>query len=255
MKKSVLITLMTGALACAAGWVHAQEDLTYVAVEPCRVADTRQSALGVLKADTFRNFKVSGSSGALAVQGGAVDCPNPKDGEQPVAVSAYILAVPAESSSDKGVLTAYPSDQSPPPPGAGSTVNFALGQTIGNTTNATICSSGDCPSDGELAVLARKTDEHVVIDIQGYFYRQTVAGYVSVQDNFAVANSNSFFVTLDCPSGRTVIGGGAALVDSGWFLQSSAPQDDGSGWFVRYRTTGASFSAAGTIWAICAAVD
>lgn len=255
MKKSVLITLMAGTLAGAAGWAHAQEDLTYVAVEPCRIADTRQSALGVLKADTFRNFKVSGSSGDLAVQGGTVDCPNPKEGKQPVAVSAYILAVPAESSSDKGVLTAYPSDQSPPPPGAGSTVNFALDQTIGNTTNATICSSGDCPSDGELAVLARKTDEHVVIDIQGYFYRQTVPGYVRVQDNFAIANSNGFLVTLDCPPGRKVLGGGSALVDSSWFLQSSAPQEDGSGWLVRYQTTGLNFSAAGTIWAICATVD
>lgn len=254
MKKSAL-TLAFSLFAGAPGWALAQDDLTYVAVEPCRVADTRQSALGVIRADTSRNFKVSGSSGDLAAQGGSVGCPNPKEGRRPVAVSAYILAIPAESSSDKGVLTAYPSDETPPPPGAGSTVNFALGQTIGNTTNATICSSGDCPSDGELAVLARKTDEHVVIDIQGYFYQQAVPGYLRVQDTFAVANSNGFIVTLDCPPDRKVLGGGAALADPGWFLQSSAPQDDGSGWLVRYRTTGSSFSAAGTIWAICATVE
>jgi len=234
------------------GVVHAQDELVYVAVEPCRVADTRQSAMGVIGADTARNFKVSGSSGDLAVQGGEVDCPNPKGSEQPVAVSAYILAVPADSSSDKGVLTAYPSNEPPPPPGAGSTVNFDLGQTIGNTTNATICTGGSCPSDGELAVLARKTDEHVVIDIQGYFYRQSVAGYQIVQDDFAVAESTGFVVSLDCPGGKKALGGGASLVNSGWFMHGSYPKQDGAGWQVSYRSAGNNFSAAGTIWVVCA---
>jgi hypothetical protein len=96
---------------------------------------------------------------------------NPKGVEKPVAISAYIIAVPANSSTAKGILTAYPSNKPPPPPGAGSTVNFGVDQTIGNTTNATICADGNaCPSDGELAILARITDEHVVVDVQGYYY-------------------------------------------------------------------------------------
>jgi len=252
MKKYLMPTLAYVVLAAGPDVVQAQDELVYVAVEPCRVADTRQSAMGVIRADTARNFKVSGSSGDLAVQGGEVNCPNPKGGVQPVAVSAYILAVPADSSSDKGVLTAYPSNQPPPPPGAGSTVNFDLGKTIGNTTNATVCAEGDCPSDGELAVLARKTDEHVVIDIQGYFYPQQVRGYQIVQDSFAVANSNGFIASLDCPAGKKALGGGGSLLDSGWFLHGSYPKSDGSGWRVSYRTGGSTFSAAGTIWAICA---
>lgn len=255
MKKLALLSITSCVLAYAPGMAQAQDDLIYVAVEPCRIADTRRAAMGVLRADTSRNFKVTGSSGDLAVQGGEVDCSNPKDGQQPVAVSAYILAVPAGSSSDKGVLSAYPSDQPAPPPGSGSTVNFALGQTIGNTTNATVCSGDNCPPDGELAVLARKTDEHVVIDIQGYFYRQAVSGYQIVQDNFVVANSSGFTVSINCPSGKRTVGGGANLVDSTWFLQSSAPQNGGAGWLVRYQTTGATFSAAGTVYAICANVN
>jgi len=255
MKKALTLTIVSLALVASSAFVYAQEELVYVAVEPCRVADTRQSAMGVIRADTSRNFHVSGSSGDLAAQGGEVDCPNPRDGELPVAVSAYILAVPASSSSDKGVLSAYPSDEPPPPTGSGSTVNFDLGQTIGNTTNATVCSGGDCPSDGQLAVLARKTDEHVVIDIQGYFYRESVPGYQVVEDSFAVANSDGFIATLDCPAGKKVLGGGGTLLDGSWFMQGSYPKADGSGWRVRYRTSGATFSAAVTVWAVCASVN
>lgn len=252
MKISAVLTMAACMLAAS---VHAQEELVYVAVEPCRVADTRQAALGVVRADTVRNFKVYGSSGDLAAQGSQVNCPNPRPGENPVAVSAYVLAVPASSSSDKGVLSVYPSNQPQPPPGSGSTVNFDLGQTIGNTTIATICSGGNCPSDGQMAVLARKTDEHVVIDIQGYFYPQSVAGYQVLQDSFAVANSNGFVATIGCPAGKRALGGGSTLVDGTWFLQSSAPQGGGAGWQVRYRTSGATFSAAGTLYVICADVD
>lgn len=252
MKKPVLLTVAACLLASG---VNAQEELVYVAVEPCRIADTRQAALGAVRADTVRNFRVYGSSGELATQGGQVNCPNPKSGEDPVAISAYVLAVPAGSSSDKGVLSAYPSNQSQPPPGSGSTVNFDLGQTVGNTTITTVCSGGNCPSDGQLAVLARKTDEHVVIDIQGYFYPQSVAGYQIVQDSFAVANSNGFVATIGCPAGKRALGGGSTLVDGTWFLQSSAPQGGGTGWQVRYRTSGATFSAAGTLYVICGDVD
>jgi hypothetical protein len=139
-------------------------------VEPCRIADTRKSSVGVVRGDTFRNFVIAGSSNNLAAQGGTVNCLNPKGAVQPVAVSAYILAVPASSSSSRGVLTAYPSDLPPPAAGSGSTVNFDKDQVIGNTTNVTVCADGSCPSDGELAILSRNTDEHVVVDIQGYYY-------------------------------------------------------------------------------------
>ena len=151
--------------------VHAQDDLVYVAVEPCRIVDTRNAG-GVITANNFRNFRVSGTLGQLAVQGGTADCLDPKAGTgiKPLAIAAYVLAVPAVGSGS-GVLTAYPSDQLPPPVGSGSTVNFAAQQIIGNTTNITLCNpTGSCPTDGEFAILARNTNQHVVIDVQGYFY-------------------------------------------------------------------------------------
>ena len=172
MRKSTLVTLLMIILGTTVlASVQAQEELVYVAVQPCRIVDTREAG-GAITANTFRNFLVSGTVGELAVQGGTSDCLDPKagSGQEPLAISAYVIAVPAAGSGG-GVLTAYPSDQLPPPVGTGSTVNFAAGQVIGNTTNITLCDpAGSCPADGEFAILARSTDQHVVIDVQGYYY-------------------------------------------------------------------------------------
>ena len=172
MNKSTLLTLLMIILGTTVlAPVQAQDELVYVAVEPCRIVDTREAG-GVITANNFRNFRVSGTLGELAVQGGTTNCLDPKagTGQKPLAISAYVLAVPAPGSIN-GVLTAYPSNLPPPPAGSGSTVNFAAGQVIGNTTNITLCNpAGSCPADGEFAILARNTPQHVVIDVQGYFY-------------------------------------------------------------------------------------
>ena len=163
--------------------VPAEDNLIYVAVNPCRIVDTR-NAVGAIPANNFRNFRVSGTTGELAVQGGETDCLAPKagTGQNPVAISAYVIAVPTGESTG-GVLTAYPSDQLPPPVGAGSTVNFVAGQAIGNTTNITLCDpAGSCPTDGEFAILARSSNQHVVIAVQGYFYPME-GGVVYVKSN------------------------------------------------------------------------
>ena len=256
MKKLTLVmlaaTLNTAGLSAA----QAQDELIYVAVEPCRIGDTRKSSLGVIRANTFRDFRIAGTSEDLAAQGGTVDCLNPREGERPVAIAAYVIAVPAESSVSKGVLTAYPSDQAPPAAGAGSTVNFARDQVIGNTTITTVCSGGECPPGGEFAVLARNTDEHVVIDVQGYFYPQKAApGYVRVQAPFAVANRDSVTAEAVCPAGKKVLGGGGNVVDPTWFMGGSYPVPDGTAWRASFGSSGATFSVAGNVWAICATVD
>ena len=252
------VLLLSGAILAATDFspAQAQDELIYVAVEPCRVVDTRKSAVGVINANTSRNFLVAGTAEAMAVQGGKADCLNPKGTEPPVAISAYIIAVPADSSTSQGVLTAYPSDLPPPPVGTGATVNFAKDQTIGNTTNVKVCDDGDCPFDGELAILARNTDEHVIVDVQGYFYPQTsIPGYVLVEARFSTAGSNTALAEALCPSGKKVLGGGGSLNVSSWFLDGSYPRSDGLGWRVRYKTSGQTFSASGSVWAVCATVN
>ncbi len=256
MKKLAPIALATLLTAPLAANLQAEDDLVYVAVDPCRVADTRKTGAGPIKAGAARNFRVSGTANQLASQGGQVECPNPREGERPVAVAAYILAVPANTSNSQGVLSAYPSDQPPPPAGSGSTVNFDLDQVIGNTTITTLCSTDNCPGGAEMAVLARVTNEHVVIDVQGYFYPQKAApGYVIVEAPFAVGNRDSVLVQATCPDGKKVLGGGGNLVDSTWFMERSYPLPDGSAWRVGFKSSGQTFSAAGAAYAICASVD
>ena len=158
---------MTSIPAQAAG-----EDLIYVAVEPCRLVDTRKTS--VMFNGVPRNFQVSGAN--LSGQGGdPAGCPNPKPGVEPLAVSAYIVAVPTASSVG-GWLTAFPSDQTPPTSNSVATVNYAKGQVIGNTTNATLCPDPALCQGGPLGLVSFSSQQQIVVDVQGYFYPSGGAG-------------------------------------------------------------------------------
>lgn len=233
MKSSILSSLfmiMLGATAIAPA--HAQDDLVYVAVDPCRIVDTRNAG-GDISTNNFRNFQVSGTVGELAVQGGNSDCLDPKatTGQKPLAVSAYVLAVPA-SGSGSGVLTAYPSDQLPPPVGAGSTVNFAAQQIIGNTTNITLCDPAGCPTDGEFAILSRNTSQHVVIDVQGYFYPMNMqSSSVSEFIGFTTATFDGAQGVATYTGACGVDYAGSHMCTSEEFLNSKTfPATSGNGW-------------------------
>jgi len=171
LKKALVSLSTTILLATSSIPAQAQENLIYVPVSPCRIVDTRpgQGGEGAISAGTSRRFLVSG---AVSSQGGtSAGCPAPRPGS-PLAVSAYVTAVPL-SGSIAGALAAFPSDESAPAAGEGATVNFAAGQVIGNTTNITLCEPDTCPTTGdtgEFAVLARNSIQHVVVDVQGYFY-------------------------------------------------------------------------------------
>jgi hypothetical protein len=96
----------------------------------------------------------------------------------------------------------------------------------------------------------------VVVDVQGYFYPPTVLpGYVIGRASFATANNDSLRAEAVCPDGKKVLGGGGSLNASSWVLDSSNPRTDGRGWQVVYKSTGATFSASGFVWAVCAAVN
>jgi hypothetical protein len=147
------------------------DNLVYVAVEPCRLADTRTSegGTGPIGINSFKYFQVYGSD--LSGQGGnAGGCAHPRAGTgvEPLAISAYVVAVPTPISGP-GNLTAYPSDQSPPS-NTIATVNWGAGQVIGNTTNVKLCQPGSCPSGGQMAIIAFSSEQNVVIDVQGYYY-------------------------------------------------------------------------------------
>jgi hypothetical protein len=245
MKNIISLSTSTILLTGFIGYTQAEVDLIYVAVDPCRIVDTRQASEGVIGADTFRNFLVAGTAEELAVQGGIVDCQNPKEDESPVAISAYILAVPAESSSGQGVLTAYPSDLPPPPTGSASTVNFGEGQVIGNTTSVTVCADRDCPDSGELAILARKTDEHVVVDVQGYFYPAPEAPVISTEifTDVLELDDPEFGVgkhswEMECGPRQVILTGGYSQTENSADVYGSAPVTDDSWKFYWEYTSG-----------------
>lgn len=236
--------------------LYADNDLVYVAVEPCRIADTRKSVQGEIVRNGARQFLVSGSEDELSGQGGQ-DCPHPKadEGVEPVAIAAYYVAVPAPSSSGAGIITAYPSDKPKPAPGTGATLNFDFGQILGNTSITTLCDANakDCPNGGPLAIMVRDTAEHVVVDVQGYFYPQTaLPGYVIVEETEFTVNSLQLTVSVNCPDGKTVVSGGGAVADPNWYMFGSAPLGSGSGWEVGFRSNGETLSATGTARAVCA---
>ena len=160
--------------------VNAEDDLLYVAVEPCRLADTREAhgGTGIMADGVPRNFMVSGTD--LSVQGGDPSgCVHPKDsaGIEPLAVSIYMVAVP-DTGTGSGWLTAFPSDQNPIPGSSSvATVNYTKGQVFGNTTNVTLC-PGNCPSDRPLGLVSYSSAQDVVMDVQGYFYPQRQASAI-----------------------------------------------------------------------------
>ena len=63
-----LRTLLATAIffgSATSGPAFSQEELIYVAVEPCRIVNTRVSSMGVIQANTSRNFRVFGSAEGL----------------------------------------------------------------------------------------------------------------------------------------------------------------------------------------------
>ena len=147
----------------------ADDNLVYVAVEPCRLADTRKTV--VMFNGVPRNFLVSGAD--LSAQGGDPSgCLHPRagTGAEPLAASTYIVAIPTAVSVG-GWLTAFPSDQPTPTSNSVATVNYTKGQVIGNASNVTLCEPGaSCPASGQLGLVSYSSQQHMVIDVQGYFY-------------------------------------------------------------------------------------
>lgn len=223
-----LFTIIT--LAISSKLAHAQEDLVYVAVEPCRIADTRNSSEGVIQADTVRNFLIAGTAGELGVQGGIVGCPNPRT-EKPVAAAIYIIAARTNNSGN-GNLFAFPSDTQP---GQGSTVNFRGGQNIGNTTIVNLCTADNCPSGGELGIVSNFSEQHAIIDVQGYFY-PLEKPTIQIASKRKTGTQSNDGLDVECPDGTQIISGGGFALGGTWLTDSYPVKavSDTEAWTARF---------------------
>jgi hypothetical protein len=138
------------------GYFSEEEDLLYTPVNPCRIVDTRKTSVGIIDANTQRNFRVYGAVGG---QGGDVDgCPSLGE---PLATHINMIAV---NPTGKGNLQAFPVGAGT---GAGLSVNY-------NTIDTNLANAGTVKtitgSGADITVASNFSSAHTVIDVLGYYY-------------------------------------------------------------------------------------
>jgi hypothetical protein len=198
---------------------------SYVALNPCRVVDTRGNGFGgaygppALAVGSPRTFVMAGQCGI------------PSNAQAVVINFAVIL--PAA----QGFLTAYPSGAPVP---LVSSVNFVPGQV---TSNGAILPLGD---SGGITVFTggAGANTNLVIDVNGYFVAPptshkvcSVANGSTFRDNTTVPDS---WVASDCAAWRDVVLGNASgfynlvcIFDSGgnsWGPNNGGPPATNCGW-------------------------
>lgn len=149
--KSIL-RLLFAAVILMAGVMQAQTPLSFVAVTPCRVADTRlpYGAFGgpSVQGRTVRTFVVPQS-----------ECKIPSN------AGAYSLNVTVAPYTILGYLTLWPAGEAQP---FVSTLNAMNGNVFGQqqyVANAAIVPAG---RDGAISIYVTDTTD-VILDINGYF--------------------------------------------------------------------------------------
>jgi hypothetical protein len=160
---------MSIATLLAAGNIPAQatENLIYVAVEPCRAVDTRQT-IGSISAGGSEDFLAYGDGTAIDGQGGNSDgCAHPRTGSTPVAISANFTAVGNQASGD-GNLVAYAFGDTAP---TASLVNYKVGTNIANSSIIALCEGDTCTS--HFSLQSNISAVPAIVDVQGYFYPAT----------------------------------------------------------------------------------
>jgi hypothetical protein len=198
----LIIVAAAGFLAGVAPPLEAQaapENLVYVPLPPCRVADSRVATdpayVGRLGAGVARTFFLRGPSRDYSGQGGgASGCGIPGLTAAPgglrneaTAVAVNIVAV---SPLGGGHLTAWAAGDPEP---AASVINFQQltpGLNLANGIILTACHQvGAAPCDtGDLAIRAHGAAVHVVVDVVGYFHPVPLA---SIRADQIVGGSGS----------------------------------------------------------------
>jgi hypothetical protein len=138
--------------------------LTFDAVQPCRIVDTRIVG-GFFFPNERREYYVYGPGPGpvgVAQQGGnPAGCPAPR--QEPFGVVINVTAVPV---GGQGNFRAYPADNLPP---NASLLNYRTGvQNIANAASVQTFFSG---GPRELEVQNRVGFSHLVIDVLGYYDR------------------------------------------------------------------------------------
>jgi hypothetical protein len=128
------------------------------------------------------------------------------------------------------------------------------------------CAAGRfCPSDsltrGQMGTFIRRLagdDPNVApsvnaAELDGHAAEEFLRERQQIEVQNAVQNSTANSVTVNCPAGQRVLGGGGFTSSGEWRLEDSRPNDAGTAWQVFYRkdTAGAGNQTT-RAFAICA---
>lgn len=157
----------------------------YVAITPCRLADTRNAGGYIQRAQT-RAFHVSGST--LSGQGGsATGC------GIPAGASAAALSVTTTQAVANGFLTFFPTGAAKPQ---------SVGASFNPSANATTLVNATLGTGGQISIYS-SNKLHVVIDVNGY-YRSPIAAYVSSTGGLG-SHSNQVTSSSQSSTGNYVV--------------------------------------------------
>jgi hypothetical protein len=173
-------------------------DLTYTAISPCRIVDTRVAG-GAIAANSTRSFKAVNSANFTAQGGSATDC-----GTLGLSASAVAMNVTVVNPVGGGFATVYPFGTTQP---LASSVNYANNAIVNNA----IVTSIPNPLQSSDFTVFTFAQAHYVIDIVGFFAppQATALDCTETFTSQTVAANATFDIDLpNCPTGYTITGAG-----------------------------------------------
>ena len=156
-------TPATAGAAASTVFTQIPPEMHFVAVAPCRVADTRKGG-GALTSGTARSFYVSGSFGFAPQGGTSGGC------GIPLGAPAVAVNVTTTGSSAAGYLTGYAAGTSP---AATNFTSYRAGQNV--TANPILSLADPSSQTAQLTVKAGGGSTQVIIDVTGYYVDQIEA--------------------------------------------------------------------------------
>jgi hypothetical protein len=141
--------------------------LLYVAIQPCRIVDTRIAG-GMLAANSSRTFNVVGATPYGSQGGNASGCGLPGFMGGRPQVQAAMLNVIAVGATGAGDLRAWPSDQGIP---NASILNYGKSGALAglNIANGLAVPVRQDSQGADISVQADVSGTHLVVDVVGYF--------------------------------------------------------------------------------------
>lgn len=221
-------------------------DLVFVPITPCRIADTRLVG-GQIAANTVRDLDVTAVTD-YTFQGGAASNCGGAGSAGSYAAAAFNFTVVTPGAA--GYITAFPHLGSQP---VAATVNYAAGDIVGNFA---VVKLDQGSAANELSVYSFAAT-HLVVDIVGYYInpQATQLDCIEVASagvNIGAGGVNSF-VTPNCPAGYEITGGGCTSSTFDARVVSSRSFDTGpttQNHFCAFRNEGAG-SATVTAYGRC----